>query len=385
MGENQFRSPLNKKGTLLEATSYFLNPYLPDAILKDIYVPFDQTSEGNFKSLEINLEERNVFNDPSFLSDGLEILYRFLQVISLENRISNNWMECENWRKIFDGQLIQGQIKKVHVTTRFPSLKFDSIQETTKELHADEDQGEDLEAELNDVTVDMDDEKNINAFKFGPLAYAELDDTMLSIEPTGLAAIIFLMQKDGVSRLKKILRIQILEKYWFHSATEMTKIIFNEFYQRRILLEDPDKALEMEKTGAADLQGLIPTILNQKKILRKIITNEYSKEYRVLVLEDMPDQERENRLKKFKSSLLDFYSNNMVQIVSQEIEKAEFSKFMTDFKCTLDHTNFTPLLFYVSPITKYSEFLAGLDINETGKSALKQPASTQGYDLRLDI
>jgi hypothetical protein len=135
---------------------------------------------------------------------------------------------------------------------------------------------------------------------------------------------------------------------------------------------------EDKNNSAADLQGLIPTIMNQKKILRKIISNEYSKEYRVLILEDIPDSDRENQLKKHKNLLFEFYVNNLFQIVSQDIEKAEFAKFMTDFRCILGQTNFSYLLFSTSPVSKYSEFLQGLNGIEAAKSVMKQSAATQG-------
>lgn len=177
-----------------------------------------------------------------------------------------------------------------------------------------------------------------------------------------------------------------MEKHLFQSFAELTKLIFSEYYQRKINLDAPvahdDSVLNTKNdekmNSVADLQGLIPTIMNQKKVLRKMISNEYSKEYRVLVLEDIPDHERDAQLRKHKNGLIDFYFNNMFQIVSQEIEKAEFSKFMADFKCILEQTNFAYLLFATSPITKYSEFLSGLDTNDMVKSIMKQSAATQG-------
>jgi hypothetical protein len=132
---------VTKKGTILESDIHFGNPYLPDAILKELYVPFDQTADGNFKSLEISLDSRNYFNDPSFKDDGLEILYRLLKVLILDFRLTNSWIEGENWRKILELKLIQGQIKKNNIVMRFPSMKFDSVQvevpkETTNEVNS---------------------------------------------------------------------------------------------------------------------------------------------------------------------------------------------------------------------------------------------------------
>ncbi len=131
LADHQFRPAISKRGTFLEPDIYLSNPYLPDAILKELYVPFDQTNDGNFKSLEVRLEHRNYFNDPSFTDDGLEILFRFLKLLVLDSKITSTWIESENWRKIFDNQLIQSQIKRTNFTARLPSMKFDSSQGDT--------------------------------------------------------------------------------------------------------------------------------------------------------------------------------------------------------------------------------------------------------------
>lgn len=87
--------------------------------------------------------------------------------------------------------------------------------------------------------------------------------------------------------------------------------------------------------------------------------SEYSRESRILALEDILEEEKEIKIKRQRSLLLDFYFNNMIQIVSQEIERAEFASFMSEFRTTLDQTSFAPLVFHLSPITKYSEYLLG--------------------------
>ncbi|KAJ3307179.1 hypothetical protein HDV03_002690 [Kappamyces sp. JEL0829] len=383
LADTQFRPPLNKRGTILESDVYLTqNPYVPDSVLKEVYVPFDQTAEGNFKSLEINLEPRNVFNDPSFTVEGNEILYRLLKAIVLDYRINNSWHDGENWRKIFEGQLHHGQIKKSNITSRFPSLKFDSPGEAPTESVVEEDREEDGDVDLNETNADLDEDRNWSAVKYGPLAIAELDDTILYSEEVGIEGILSMLKKDGISRLKKILKLQLLDKHWFASAAEITKVLFVEVYRRNFCLgpkaEDSPEQNDERRSSAADLQGLIPSILNQKKMLRKVLANEFSKEYRTISLEDISDLERESRLKRQKNLLFEFYFNNMFQIVSQEIERAEFVKFMFDFRIMLNQTTFAPLLFFLSPITKYSEFLAGTGNGETPKSVLKQPAATQG-------
>jgi hypothetical protein len=380
MAENQFKSPLSKRGTYLEPDFHLFNPYTPDAILKEVYVPFDQASDGNFKSLEVNLELRHVYNDPSFNSDGIEILYRLLKVLVLDFRINNSWLEGENWKKVFESQLYNGQIKRANITCKFPSLKFDSAGEGRAEQVVEEEREDDNEMEMN-AAVDFDEERNWNAFKLGPLSISEFDDSLLSPEGLGIDGILNMMKRDGIQRLKKILKVQLLEKHWFCSAAGLTQILFTEVYRRQFgsevkASEESNDKTDEKLSNAADLQGLVPSILNQKKMLRKIIANEYSREYRSVSIEDIPDEEREIKLRHHKNLLFEFYFNNLFQIISQELERTEFVKFMFDFRIMLDQTTFAPLLFSLSPITKYSEFLTGA--GESSKSILKQRAATQG-------
>jgi hypothetical protein len=69
------------------------NPYLPDYVLSEYYVPYDQTEEGNFKSLGVSLEPMQYFNDPSFTKVGIGILNQLLKYWVLENRLYFAWIE----------------------------------------------------------------------------------------------------------------------------------------------------------------------------------------------------------------------------------------------------------------------------------------------------
>ncbi|KAJ3269943.1 hypothetical protein HDV01_000789 [Terramyces sp. JEL0728] len=393
MQDNQFKSPLMKRGTVLEPEDLFSNPYLPDAILKELYVPFDQSDEGNYKSLEIHLEPNSFYNDPSFQTDGLEILYRLLKVITLGNKINSAWIDSENHRKIYESQLTVIGGKKTNSLQRLTSLKFDFQGVVLKENTANEEEKEEEnEAEAAETYIDNFDETEMNTLKFGPLAICELDETIPAVENFGLDIIIASMKADGVKKLKQVLKVQVAEKYWFLSAVETNNLIAMEVH-KQILHNDKvevkgisnsagkDRADNQKEDKGSDLQSLIPTNLNQKKVLRRIMINEYSKEYKNISLTDISDTEKEHRMKKYKNGLIDFYYNNLVQVTSLEVEKTEFARFTSDFKAFLEKLNYSTLIFAISPITKHSEYMNASEISSDGKSALKQPAPTQGMIL----
>ncbi|KAJ3322787.1 hypothetical protein HDV06_002648 [Boothiomyces sp. JEL0866] len=390
MQDNQFKTPLMKRGTLLEPEDLFANPYLPDAILKELYVPFDQSDEGTFKSLEIHLEPSTFYNDPSFQTDGIEILYRLLKALTLTMKINSNWLESENFRKTYESQLTVIGGKKTNNFQRLTSLKFDFQGVVLKEnTPNEEEREEDNEAEAVDTYVDNYEERELNTLKFGPLAISEIDETIAAVENFGLDIIIASMKVDGIKKLKQILKIQATEKYWFQSAVETNNLISLEIHKQilqndKLDVKNITNSAGKERTDnqkddkGSDLQSLIPTNLNQKKLLRKIMLNEYSKEYKNISLADISDSEKDARMKKFKSGLLDFYYNNLLQLTSLEAERTEFARFCSDFRSFLEKLNYATLIFAISPITKHSEYMNAGEISGDGKSALKQPAPTQG-------
>jgi hypothetical protein len=77
--------------------------------------------------------------------------------------------------------------------------------------------------DLNETIIDVDDDKSFNILKFGAPAVAEVDDSILindSGSGVNIEGVLFLMRKDGISRLKKmfkvILRIHIYFEYSFN-------------------------------------------------------------------------------------------------------------------------------------------------------------------------
>jgi hypothetical protein len=90
--DHDFAPLVQKKGTILEPSSNFESPYLPDLILNAVYDPFTQKADDTFRSLEVNLEQYHFFNDPAFEKLGKELLLRLLKVLILDSRITENWL-----------------------------------------------------------------------------------------------------------------------------------------------------------------------------------------------------------------------------------------------------------------------------------------------------
>ncbi len=60
--------------------------------------------------------------------------------------------------------------------------------------------------EINDVVIENEDDRK-SSLKFGPLAIAEFDDTILLSENQGVEGILSMMKMEGIDRLKKILKV----------------------------------------------------------------------------------------------------------------------------------------------------------------------------------
>jgi hypothetical protein len=68
----------------------------------------------------------------------------------------------------------------------------------------------------------------------------------------------------------------MLEKYWNISASELTDIIMLEIYQKHCSQEGDIVSTRVNFEGF-DLVPLIPSIMTQRKFLRKLMINEFSK------------------------------------------------------------------------------------------------------------
>ena len=95
MSDYSFIPPMKsqKRGSSLFNDQLLENPYVPDDLLNSYYFPYDQTQEGNFKSLGVVLEPENCFTDASFQRSGVDLLLKFLKLMILKNRLHFTWID----------------------------------------------------------------------------------------------------------------------------------------------------------------------------------------------------------------------------------------------------------------------------------------------------
>lgn len=151
-----------------------------------------------------------------------------------------------------------------------------------------------------------------------------------------------------------------------------------EVYEKHCSQEGENISSKVNFDGV-DLSPLIPTIMTQRKFLRKQMVSEFSERYREITLSDSTDSVKEKETQNTKDLVVEYYYKNMTEIIGQELERTEFCKFMTNFRIELDQTKFGPLIFSLSPVTCYAD----TRIDNQGSKAdpnsyLKQLCVTQG-------
>nr|KAJ3423215.1 Aminoacyl tRNA synthase complex-interacting multifunctional protein 1 [Polyrhizophydium stewartii] len=326
MADNKFQLSQRTRRQIggLDSNLWLQNPYLPDALLSEYYVPYDQTDEGTYKSLGVQLSAQSFFNDASFQANGREILFRGLKVVVLRSRLLRTWIESENWRKAYEAQFSQMGVPKANFANRLGPLRFDagnanssSFEEAAEAKDAEEDIGA-LNDNLNDSETDLDSAAiDTGLFRLGPLAISELDELQSLIDVSNLPGITSLMRPTGILRLKQSIRIQLLEKNWLMAATELHNLLLSEIHGATLngqQAPSTDKNQSQRPTVASatgadlpnnnlfdvDYRTLATTNLGKKKQLRRILMAEFSKEYKSLSSQDITENQKEQAIIKFK-------------------------------------------------------------------------------------
>ncbi|KAH6596262.1 hypothetical protein BASA50_005306 [Batrachochytrium salamandrivorans] len=348
MADMRFQLPARIRRMIggFDSNVWLQNPYLPDALLNEFYVPYDQTDEGTYKSLGIQLCALSFYTDASFQPDGREILYRMYKVLILRSRLWRVWIESENWRNAYDAQFSQMKISKRGYSGRLSALRFEtepsflsSADDYTEQDDADEDcaGGRD---NLNDSETDPSiANTNIELLRFGPLAIAELDESQLHFDLSTIQGITSLMRPSGIFRLKQGIKIQFLDKSWFMAAAELHSMVLEEIHSnilncpksQQLETIQPSRPMSGKKLDTPseqphydiDYRTLVVSNLSKKKYLRRTIVFEYSKEYQLLTKKDITDNQKEQALVKFKAKLIDWYLANFSEVVSEECERLQ--------------------------------------------------------------
>eukprot|EP00842_Homolaphlyctis_polyrhiza_P006956 jgi/Hompol1/84/HPOL_002445-RA len=368
MLDSSFQLPARVRRLIggLDSNVWLHNPYMPDALLNEYYVPYDQTSEGTYKSLGITLTAPTCFNDASFQKNGREILYRAIKVLVLRSRLLRVWIESENWRKACEEQLTQMGVNKANFIARLGPLKFESGGNGSAD--GGEDQMEDAEEESGEQTQEAtESNEDISGlgigrvFAFGPLAITELEETPSIFDLSTFQGVTSLMRVPGIAKLKMSIKIQLLDKNWFMAAVEMNDLVLEEIHSS--VLNGIDLVSRAKKN----------TQVAETKKDAVDATNRFDIDYRTLI------------------KLTEWYYANMVEVVVEDCERTEFAKLIFEMRKAAKNILFSPpqnlllharLIFLLSNIQRNSDYFASklhacLEQDGDEKLRYKQSVQTQ--------
>jgi hypothetical protein len=241
-------------------------------------------------------------------------------------------------------------VKKGNYCNRFAPLRFESLG-LGENFAAEEEKEDDHELDQSQNQTNMD----RNSIKFGNLAISEFDEEVVTADEKGLSGVLDMMNTEGIKRLKKIVRFQVLEKHWQTSAASITTLLLMEYHQSVLIAGKDELIISKGENGtitntiphAGELAPLIPTVISLKKHLRKLMLQEFSKEYKEVALEDITSFQRQCLTRGLKDKVLDFYALNFQHIVMEEVERAEFCHLMMDFRGKLNNTRYGNLIFSI--------------------------------------
>ena len=360
----------------IDSDPVLYNPFLPDMILDTFYVPYDQAEEGTYKSLGVQLYKPTCFDDPSFQLLGCEIIQRALKVLILRQRLVNVWFECETWRLSYESQFAEMGLRKSNFTGNLGPLNFDVASSSVKETTDPEDVEEELntvEEIFDDSNLDLAEDSN---WSLGPLAISELDENATNyFDFSNLSMITESMRPEGIVRLEQALRVQVIDKNWFMSAAELQDLVLFEIHCRRFadfsLYDSPmtpkslnpaEKPSDMQATqNEVEYKSLVATIAGKKKLLRRIILSEYTRESKSYIEDGISQENMERAIKNFKSDLVNWYASNLSEVVLEDCQKTEFAKLINEMRRHITSAPYGKLLFLISAFKSNADYFNRID------------------------
>ncbi len=124
-----------------------------------------------------------------------------------------------------------------------------------------------------------------------------------------------------------------------------------------------------------DYHLLVPNIMSKKKILRKLIINDYKKEY--LRVKDYTDAQRDIAIGQAKTRLIEWFCENMEEVAAEECQKAEFSKLCRVMGSVLYFDSYGTLSFVPSRVKKNSDYFRLFEEKEGALNVKKQSSRLQ--------
>ncbi|KAI9090171.1 hypothetical protein DFS34DRAFT_376408 [Phlyctochytrium arcticum] len=400
----------------LDAELWLENPLLADLLLVQHYSPLDLgRSTSATGPMHLQVTAQTGFTDNEFRPRGLEILLRVLKVVIYRDRLFFSWLETEQLRKVYESQFPLMSVNKAAYSGRLNSLRFDSpdvadntaVEEDYEEGYIDEGEGHGgggAESDRGeDDRPDINSQYNIPLLRYGPLAIAELDDTIFAATTASTARGAFdlatlegvqlAMKPEGLRQLRTSLKVQTTEKFWHLGAVEIHDMLLGEVYIK--LLSDgevvkPEKnakplarrqdrlttGTDAQQAYDVDYRLLVTSLVPKKRTLRKLLQSEYGKEMKNQAKSDLSEEAREVISNRIKISLIEWYFSNMVELSLEECERAEYAKSVSEFRVTTMNTPYGRLLYRPSKITRHFHFFANQE---------KGMAETESDPMKLNM
>ncbi|KAJ3291858.1 hypothetical protein HK104_005749 [Borealophlyctis nickersoniae] len=384
LSSHAFRPPARARRLVgpLDSDVWLENPLLPDIILAERYVPFEQENAGTARSLGVAITSWTPFTHPEFASKAREMLHRIMRTVLLRDRLLFSWIETEYWKKAYELQFPQmGITNKAIFTGRLNSLRFDlpDIMDTTAvEDDADKDYSENGEygSETDEDAAAIRFDASLP--KYNALAVAELDEACARYDFFAFVGILGSLTPAGTHQLRFSLKTQVLEKTWLMAAVELNSLLLSEIHSR-VLTEKEEDRPKVEKskgtqrrqllhqsqpsatlqTFDVDYRMLVTSMLPKKRALRKLILAEYAKESKNFTRQELKEEVKESMLLGVKKALLDWYFSNMFEVAVEECERVEYAKLMLEFRKVATSCMFGKLLFRPSKILKNVDYFTG--------------------------
>jgi hypothetical protein len=217
---------------------WFENPLLPDIILAEHYNSDEiaQTEDAQ-RQVQSSLAAYHIFNDPGYQMIACRLLSRLMKLMVLRKRIHLTWIDSEMGRKVYESQISALDISRKGWFGRLGHLKFaqldymDSIEDEEFEDSDEESDADEDDPFRNDNNFDAD---LFVPLKFGALAMTEIDAPLASCSFDTLNDVLNGMKSIHLRRYSTILMLQLAERSFFVSATNLNCIVMSEMYQKLI-------------------------------------------------------------------------------------------------------------------------------------------------------
>jgi hypothetical protein len=224
----------------LDNDLWFENPLLPDIILAEHYNADEiLRSEDAQRQVQSSLSAYHIFNDPGYQKTACRLLTRLMKLMTLRKRIHLTWIDSEMSRQVYQSQITTMDIPRKGYFGRLGHIKFgqldfmDPHNIEDEEFEDSDDEGSDHEEDpfRNEFAFEADLFVPMN---FGLLAMSEIDPTIAVCTFDALNDVLNGMKSLHIQRFSTILNVQMAERTFFVSATNLNCVVMSELHHKML-------------------------------------------------------------------------------------------------------------------------------------------------------